>query len=599
MNQNPIKKLFVYIKQFKAKLIFSITSSIFNRVLDLMPPLLVGWVIDSLNRNPPRWLTFLYDGSDPWTMAIILAVTGVLIFAIESLFEWMYQHGFLSLAQLVQHKLRVEAYDKLQRREQQYFDNHRTGHTMTILNDDVNQLEGFLSEGFNNLIQLLILFIFSGVVLFSTSWQLATIGLIPVPLIIIGSLVYHKIIEPKHIQVRESVGSLNSRLENNIGGIQVIKSFTAEDYEKGRLELESSNYLQKKLNVIKYTAIYVPLIRMLVAVGFGGVLLVGSYWVLNDKSILTAGQLVLFSMMIQRVLWPLTRLGVILDSYAKASASAKRIFDLLDYEIKIKDNKKAVNWDNPKGEVKFEKVFFNYNNEAIVSTSNIINDLSFEIKPGKLIGVAGTTGAGKSTLIKLLLHFYQPTSGRIFLDGVEIRDMTISSLRKNISLVSQDVFLFYGTISENIAYALPDVTKTQIVEASKLARFDDFVQTLPQKYDSIVGERGVKLSGGQRQRLSIARALLKKSKILILDEATSSVDTETEKAIQQNLEQFSSGRTAIVIAHRLSTIRNAHKILVLDKGTLVEQGNHDELLKQNRKYADLWHIQIGKHDLGT
>ena len=559
-----------------------------------MPPLLVGWVIDSLQGNPPAWI----PPGDAFQRAAFLAILAVLIFFFESLFQWMYQYGFLTLAQNLQHSLRIDAYENLQKREIAFFENHRVGETMAILNDDVNQLERFLNNGFNELVQLATLFVFAGAVLFSISWQLALVGLTPIPIIIGGSLYYQRIISPRYRSIREAVARLSSRLENNLSGILVIKSFTAEKFESDRLRNASEDYRKANFEAIKFSALYVPVIRMAVAIGFGGVLLLGSYWILDGSGILTVGELVLFSMMVQRLLWPLTQMGRTFDEYERAAVSAKRVFGMVDSVPGIRNPENPIIRDQVQGAIKLDSVEFKYDRGMPV-----LRGLSFDVRPGETIGIAGPTGSGKSTLIKLLLRLYDPTGGSVQLDGEDLRSWDIRTIRRNIALVSQDVYLFHGSILENILYGSVsqddleinrDAYLKKVREASTMASFDDFVSTLPDGYDTIVGERGIKLSGGQRQRLSIARAIVKDAPILILDEATSSVDTETERAIQSNLDRLTRGRTSLIIAHRLSTIRGAHRILLIKNGQLTEEGSHDELVKKKGDYADLWSVQAGE-----
>lgn len=591
-SSNPMSQLFRYLLPYKVQFGATSLASILNKILDLMPPLLVGWVIDSVSKRPPAWIEWTVGTSDPWTLAIFLAALGVGIFGLESLFQWMYQYGFMSLAQTLQHDLRMDAYNHIQSREIEFFENHRMGETMAMLNDDVNQLERFFNTGFNEILQLIVLFIFSGVVLFMTSWQLALFGILPIPVILWGSFHYQKIIGPRYKKVREAVGQLSSRLENNIAGILVTKSFTAEAFESKRVSEASENYKDANFNAIKYSALYVPMIRMAIALGFGGVLLVGSYWVLQDNGILTVGQLVLFSMLIQRVLWPLTRLGITLDELERARASARRTFGLLNTPSRIVDPAVPTHLSKVEGRVQFESVDFNYANGP-----SVLHQLSFDIAPGETIGFAGTTGAGKSTLIKLLLRLYDTSGGSVRVDGTDVKNLTLDELRKNIALVSQDVYLFHGTIAENIAYGAHLKTESDIQKAAKMAQLHEFVMSLPEGYQTVVGERGIKLSGGQRQRLSIARCLLKDAPIMVFDEATSSVDTETERAIQENLMTLTKGKTALVVAHRLSTIKHADRILVLKNGQISEEGRHDELIDLEGTYADLWHLQSG--DFGS
>jgi ATP-binding cassette subfamily B protein len=585
-------RLFLYIRNYYLKLAFAIGSSITNKILDLMPPILVGWVVDSLKGDTPTWITLILGDREPLYFAGFLAVLAVVIFGFESLFQWMYQWSFLTLAQDVQNDLRVDTYKKLQQRETAFFDTHRLGDTISMLNNDVNQLERFLNNGLNSFLQLTVLFLFCGIVLFTTSWQLAIIGLLPLPVIVWGSIIYQRMISPRYIKVRESVGLLNSRLENNISGIQVIKSFTAEDFELDRVKDASTDYKRCNYNAIKYTSLYVPVIRIAIAVGFGGVLLLGSYWVLNDSAIITLGELVLFSMMIQRFLWTLTGLGRRFDEYQRAKASGNRIFGLLDAESKMMQPAEPYfsikKKPSLKGEIEFENVSFHYRVEL-----PILKNLSFKIPRGKTVGFAGNTGAGKTTIVKLILRLYDVVSGRILLDGIDIKKLTFKELRSRISLVSQDIYLFHGSIFENILYGNPSAKREDVIKVAELAKLNHFIDTLPERYETLVGERGIKLSGGQRQRLSIARAILKKAPVIILDEATSSVDTETEKEIQTNLDNYTKGRTAIIIAHRLSTIRQADIIHVIGDGKIAETGTHDELISRTGKYSELWGIQTG------
>ncbi|HYN20051.1 MAG TPA: ABC transporter ATP-binding protein [Thermoanaerobaculia bacterium] len=590
-SSQPMARLFGYLRAYRGRLVWACGSSVLNKILDLMPPLLVGWVIDSLRGSPPGWIAGLAGTSDPWSMAVVLSGLSVAIFFFESFFQWLYQAGFMRLAQLVQHDLRIDAYNRIQSREVAFFEEHRLGEILSMLNDDVNQLERFLNTGFNELLQIVVLFVFAGMIMFSTSWELSLVGMAPIPIILWGSIYYQRRIAPRYRRIREGVGGLASRLENNIAGIQVIKSFTAEPFETERVRRASEEYRKANFAAIRLSAIYVPVIRMAIVIGFAGVLLVGSYWVLQGR-VLTVGELVLFAMMTERLLWPLTRLGTTLDEYERAKASARRTFGLLETPAAIVEREHPQRLPRAQGEVVFDRVEFRYPSRQ--SELAVLDGISFQVSAGETLGIAGPTGAGKSTIIKLLLRFYDVTGGAVRLDGHDVRDLALADLRQNIALVSQDVYLFHGTVRENIAYVTPDAPIEEVVRAAELAQLHDFVASLPQGYETLVGERGVKLSGGQRQRLSIARAILKNAPILILDEATSSVDTETERAIQQSLKTITAGRTALIIAHRLSTIRHADRILVLRDGRVAEEGHHADLVARGGTYADLWHIQSGE-----
>jgi ATP-binding cassette subfamily B protein len=584
----PLFGVFSYLRPYTFRFRLSLVSSILNKIFDLMPPLLVGWVIDSVRGEAPSWISRLAGTHDPLHIAVILSVTAVVIFAMESFFQWGYQYGFMTTAQDAQHDIRMKVYDHIQGRELAFFENHRVGDTLSILNDDVNQLERFLNTGFNECLQLVVLLGVSSAILIGISWPLSIVGILPVPLILWGGFFYRNLVAPHYKKLREAVGALGSRLENNLAGILVIKSFTAEQFEYKRVEEASLGYKKANLNAIKWAAVYVPIIRMAVVMGFAGVLLVGSYWVLNNSGIITVGELVLFAMMTERLLWPLTGLGRTVDDLERANASAKRILTLLATPSTIQDPPNPMVLNQVKGELGFNNLSFGYNSSQL-----ILKSLSFSIKPGEIVGIAGPTGSGKSTLIKLLMRFYDPLSGEATLEGHSLQNLSMDTIRRSIALVSQDVYLFHGTIYENIAYSCENSTEHAVMEASKKAELHSFVMSLPDGYNTVVGERGIKLSGGQRQRLSIARAILKDAPIMIFDEATSSVDTETEKAIQQNLSALIQGKTALIIAHRLSTIRHAHRILVIDNGELKEEGSHEELLQKKGVYSDLWNVQIG------
>ncbi|MEM7105313.1 MAG: ABC transporter ATP-binding protein [Bacteroidota bacterium] len=587
--KRPMIRLFRYLKSYAMQLWFSIFSSISNKILDLMPPFLTAWMIDTVAGNMPPWISGCLGTDDLWSGVIFIAVLILVIFGGESFFEWLFARGFMRLAQNVQHDLRIDAYNKLQQREVAYFEEQRTGNLMAMLNDDVNQLERFLNNGFNEILQIVVLVIFATAALCTVSVELALIGMIPIPFIIFGSIYYQRTIAPHYRNIRETVGELGNRLENNISGILVVKSFTAEKFESKRVAETSEKYRKVNYGAIKYNSLFVPLIRCFIALGFAAVLLLGAYWVMQDNGKMTLGGLALFAMMIQRLLWPVTRLGRIFDEFERARASARRIFSLMDSPPLIQNAEFPVQPKSIDGSITFEHVHFHYN-----EGQPVLDGLNFPVKAGKRIGIAGITGAGKTTLIKLLLRLYDVNKGRICVDGIDIRDLDIETLRRNIALVSQDVYLFHGTVFENIAYGMEDASQEMVESAARKAQMHDFISGLPEGYNSIVGERGIKLSGGQRQRLSIARAILKDAPILVLDEATSSVDTETERAIQQNLEQLTANRTAIIIAHRLSTIRHADRIIILANGKIEEQGTHQELLSKGGIYADLWNVQLGE-----
>ena len=564
-------------------------ASVTNKVLDLMPPLLVAWVIDTVQGHPPTWIHAILPHPTPMLTAGLLAGLGFIIFLFESITQWLYQWQFQRVAQCIQHDIRCRVYDHLQHQDMAYFEQQRLGQLIAIINDDVNQLDHFLSRVANELLQLTVLCLFSLIVMGLTCWPLALVSLVPIPIIVLGSLAYQRLISPFYYTIRHAVGDLVARLENNMSGIHVIKSFTAESFEYQRVSDASNAYKTANIRAFRWTTLYVPIIRMIIATGFAGVLLLGSYWVLNDTPWLTVGELVLFSMLIQRLLWPLTRLGDVFDDYERANVSADRLLTVLNQTPNVTSPPNPVPHDPTIiPSISFQDVHFCYNGHIPV-----FEGLTMMIQPGQTVGLAGTTGAGKSTLIKCLLRFYDPQTGCIQINGTNITTMDVSSLRQSVALVSQDIYLFHGSISDNIAYGTHASLDEQIA-AAKLAELHSFIMSTPHQYHTIIGEKGIKLSGGQRQRLSIARAILKNAPIMVFDEATSSVDTQTEWVIQRNIQTLTSGKTALIIAHRLSTIRHADVIFVLNHGQISESGTHDALIAHNGDYARLWSIQTGE-----
>ena len=586
--KRPMNRLLKYLRHYRGNVLGASINSIVNKIFDLMPPLLTGWLIDTVNRNPPGWISNLVDPSETWDTVVLLIILTFLIFGFESFFEWLYKRGFMRLAQKVQHRLRLDAYQKLQLKELAFFENERLGNLMAILNDDINQLERFLNNSFSEILHLITLVLFAGWALCLTSLELGLLGMAPIPFIIWGSILYQKKVSPFYQSIRTSVGALSNRLENNISGIQVIKSYTSEAFEFGRVEKSSQDYQQANFKAIEWSAVFVPLIRIFITIGFAGTLGIGAYWAINSPERFSLGDLAFFAMMIQRLLWPVTRLGSVFDEFERAKASARRVFGLIDSPNAIPKAPYPTPFPSDLKSIQFEQVGFGYQADR-----PILNGVDLTIQAGQTIGIAGPTGSGKTTLMKLLLRFYDVNKGIIQFNEVPIKELDIRELRKHISLVSQNTYLFYGTIFDNIAYSCKECSLEMVREAARKARIHEFIEKLPNGYETIIGEKGINLSGGQKQRLSIARAIMKDAPIIILDEATSAVDTETEKAIQDNLIQVTKGKTAFIIAHRLSTIRHADRIIVLQDGKIVESGTHQALVVLNGLYNDLWKVQIG------
>ncbi|WP_254829585.1 ABC transporter ATP-binding protein [Haloglomus salinum] len=605
--ENPMRRLFT---EYGADNTFAFTvgllSSVVARVLDLLPPLLLGLAVDAIFAQtvereysllfvPDAWLPATKTGQLYLTVGLIAVA-----FFGGAAFHYSRNWGWNSFAQHIQHAIRTDTYDKMQRLNMDFFADKQTGEMMSILSNDVNRLERFLNDGMNAAFRLGVMVVGIAVILLWINWQLALVTLFVVPALAVFTYWFIQTIQPKYADVRSSVGQVNSRLENNLGGIQVIKSANTEDYESDRVEDVSQDYFDANWDAIDTRIKFFPGLRIMAGVGFVATFLLGGVWVLTYQQTggaplfftgeLTSGEFVIFILLSQRFIWPMAQFGQIINMYQRAYASAARIFGLMDEPSRIAENPDADDLVVADGDVTYEDVTFGYDDEAIVE------DISFEVGGGETLALVGPTGAGKSTVLKLLLRMYDVDDGRITIDGQDLRDVTITSLRERVGYVSQDTFLFYGTVAENISYGTFDAEEEEIVEAAKAAEAHEFITNLPDGYDTEVGERGVKLSGGQRQRLAIARAILKDPEILVLDEATSDVDTETEMLIQRSLDRLTEDRTTFAIAHRLSTIKDADQIVVLEDGRIVERGTHEDLIDDDGLYAHLWGVQAGEID---
>ncbi|MEB3225455.1 MAG: ABC transporter ATP-binding protein [Synechococcus sp.] len=582
---HPLTRLFRYGSRYRKQINLAIACSVLNKLFDLAPPVLIGVAVDTVVQKDNSFVA-QFGVTSIIGQLIVIGVLSFIIWSAESIFEYFYQRLWRNLAQKMQHNLRLDGYSHLQELELGYFEERSTGELLALLNDDVNQLERFLDVGANEILQVITTVILIGGLFFYATPSAAWMAMAPIPIIIWGSVAFQKKLAPRYADVREKVGVLSSRLSNNLSGITTIKSFTTEHYELERLRFDSDAYLKSNERAIALSAAFIPLIRIAILAGFTAILFFGGLQV--EQGTLAVGTYSVLVFMTQRLLWPLTRLGQTLDLYQRAMASSNRVFNLLDTEIQIRSGDLALPTHDVKGEIKLDNISFAYFERAPV-----LQDFSLHIPAGQTIAIVGATGSGKSTIVKLLLRFYEINQGQITVDGLDIRDIYLKDLRRAIGLVSQDVFLFHGTVAENIAYGNPDATLPEIIQAAKLAEAHEFIETLPQQYETIVGERGQKLSGGQRQRLVIARAILKDPPILILDEATSAVDNETEAAIAKSLEKITQQRTTIAIAHRLSTIRHSDCIYVMDQGKIVEQGTHEQLLDRQGLYYSLWQVQTG------
>ena len=584
MKQNSLKNLYLYSKEQETKVRRGIFYSILNKLFDLAPPVLIGIAIDIVVEGSDSFLGGLGIVNRRQQL-VVLAFLTFAIWALESIFDYLAAVTWRNISQDVEHSLRSDTFKNVLGLDLQYFENKSSGRLMAILNDDVNQLEKFLDTGANKLLQTITTVVVIGGTFLYISPLIAIFAFIPIPVIIFGSFRFTKTIASRYTRIRNAIETLNANLSNSISGILTVKSFNREEKEFARIISSSTEVKSANYHAIRLSAAFIPIIRIAILFGFTATLLIGGFMALDGEINVAMYSVLLF--ITQRLLWPLTELGDTFDLYQRAMASFKRINALKNTTPEIKDGSVESNGINKS--INFQNVNFSY-----VENFPVLNDISLNIKKGSTTAIVGSTGSGKSTLIKLLLRLYDVDSGHILFDDIDIKDLEIHTLRKNIGLVSQDIFLFEGTVFENIAYGNLEASEKEIWEAAKLSESDEFINLLPNKKDTVVGERGQKLSGGQRQRISIARAILKNPEILILDEATSAVDNETEAAIQRSLDTLKEGRTVVAIAHRLSTIRNADIIYVLEKGRIVESGTHEELVNLKKVYANLWDVQTGK-----
>lgn len=581
---SPLRKLINHFNNKKCQIYTASTFSILNKIFDIAPPLLIGLAVDTVVKQEESFLAEM-GISDKIHQIYILAILTFIIWALESLFEYLLKVWWRGLAQEVQHDLRMEAYDHLQNLHISFYQEQNSGNLTTVLNDDINQLERFLDIGANDIIQTLTTVVSIGAIFFYLSPQIALLSLTPVPFILWGSFYFQRKVQPRYQNVRSEAGLLASMLVNNIAGMMTIKSYVAQKFEYNRLEKQSNRYARANKEAIRVSSSFSPIIRMAVLCGFLFTLTIGASQVFDGS--LEVGSYSVLIFLVQRLLWPLTRLGETFDLYQRSMASTSRVMDLLETEIKVIDGKEEL--ESFDGEVSFENINFKYDEEDNTG----LKDITLKIQAGQTVALVGPTGSGKSTMLKLLQRFYDPQSGHVNFDGRNLKELKQNSLRSHIGFVSQDTYLFHGTVLDNIIYGSNEATEVDAMKAAKLAEAHDFIELLPQGYQTIVGERGQKLSGGQRQRIAIARAILKDPKLFIFDEATSAIDNETEAAIQRSLKTITQGRTTVMVAHRLSTIIHADQICVLNEGRIEQRGTHEELIKQDGLYRALWNVQTG------
>ena len=582
--RHPLARLLSQLEEHRSVVILASLCSVLNKVWDLAPPVLIGMAIDVVSARENSFLADLGYEDVHLQLYILTGIT-VIIWVLESLFQYFYAVLWRNLAQTAQHELRMSAYSHIQDLEMQWFSQQSTGGLMAIMNDDVNQLERFLDQGATDILQVATTIIVVGGIMFYVAPEVALWAIVPIPVIVAGSFMYQRRIGVRYSKVRTQVADLNALLNNNLQGITTIKSFTAEEREAARVSEASESYREANKEAIRLSASFVPIIRMAILFAFSANMLVGGWMALDGRISLGAYSVIVF--ITQRLLWPLTRLGETFDLYQRAMASTTRVLDLLDTEVGIVEG--DVELKDVSGELEFRDVEFSYPDRE-----EVLKGLNLKVPAGLTVGLVGSTGSGKTTLIRLLMRFHDPRSGTVSLDGQQVCDLTLNSLRGSISLVSQNTTLFPGSVLENIRYGNPEASLDSVEEAARIAEATEFISLLPNDWHTDIGEGGHRLSGGQRQRIAIARAVLKDAPVLVLDEATSNVDNETEAALKRSISQISKDRTTLIIAHRLSTVRNADIIAVLHNGEISETGTHESLLEEDGIYSRLWAVQTGE-----
>ena len=564
-----LKRLVRYILKRWHLLVIIVACTIAVTYINIYIPRLGGQVVRNI-------LEVRDYGVLIWLVIQIIGLTGV---SGALSFILRYVNGYF--AQKVIYEIRNEAYESIQRQSLAFFDKIDTGQLMSRATTDTERIGRFLTFPFRMLVQTA--FLLTGVItsMIMIDWELTVASFMVISLILVNFSLYGKKIRPVISRSREHFGELTSILWENISGIRVVRAFAMEDYEREKFQRPNRAYYDAMVKAAVLRAIFLPITGLI-----GGFVTVIIFWLGGIRVIegrLSIDMLYVFSSYAFMLIRPMSMLGMIWTGYQRMAAAGERVFQIIEAEPEIKDKPNAIELKDVKGHIKFENVYFGYERDK-----PILKNVSFEIKPGETVALLGPTGSGKSTIIHLLMRFYDVTSGRILIDGHDIRDVKLKSLRRHIGIVSQEIFLFNKTVKENIAFGRPDASMDDIIRAAKIAQAHEFIMKLPNGYDTIIGERGINLSGGQRQRIAIARALLLNPKILILDDSTSSVDVDTEYEIQKALSALFKNRTTIVITQRISTIRNADKIIVMDNGEIVEEGDHETLMAKKGIYYRLY-----------
>jgi subfamily B ATP-binding cassette protein MsbA len=578
------------IRPYRGWLIIVFIAMLVETAMSLAGPWPIKVIIDNVvgSHELPHWLRWVHDlpfARDKMGLALCAALATVLIAAIGSLADYIDNYYTESVGQWVAHDLRLRVYDHLHRLSLTFYDHQQTGPLLSTITNDVVTVQNFASGAtLGILVDLLTIVMMLGL-MFWLNWDFTLIAIGVTPFLLLFVMRFKKAVKSVTHEVRKRQSDIVSVVQQGLESVRVVKAFAREDLEDDRMDAASRAQVDAALKARRIKSLLSPIVAIVVAGCTAIVIWRGAGLILTGA--MTVGALTVFLAYLNKFFKPVQDLAKMTNSIAQATVSLERIRKILDTDIVIPQRADARPLPSCRGEIAFENVAFGYDPDA-----PILKGVTFKIAPGQLVGIVGTTGGGKSTVVSLIPRFYDPANGRVLIDGNDLKDLELASLRSKIGYVLQDTVLFHGTIRENIAYGRPNAKEEDIIAAAKLANAHDFITEMPHGYDTMVGDRGLTLSGGQRQRIGIARAIIRDTPILILDEPTAALDTESERLVIEGLERLMKGRTVITIAHRLSTIRDAHKIIVLKDGVVHEQGTHDELLKLNGVYAELHHIQF-------